>query len=150
MNVTEIMQYLPHRYPFLLIDRVLDIDLEGQKITAMKNVTFNEPFFQGHFPGHPIMPGVMIVEAMAQVGGILGLKLLQHEGHSTDNCLIYFMTVDKTKFRVPVVPGDTLTFKIHMTRRKGAICQLEAQAFVDDEMVCESQLKAMIKVNGDT
>ncbi|MBB5021675.1 3-hydroxyacyl-ACP dehydratase FabZ [Desulfurispira natronophila] len=147
MKINEIMQYLPHRYPFLLIDRVIEVNQAEGAITAQKNVTINEPFFNGHFPGSPIMPGVLVVEAMAQAGGILGLKLLEAEGRDIKNCVIFFMTIDKTKFRVPVVPGDTVIFKVQMTKRKGHICQLEARAYVDDELVCESSLKAMIKAD---
>lgn len=143
MNITEIMRYLPHRYPFLLVDRILEID--DTHVLARKNVTFNELFFQGHFPGAPIMPGVLIIEAMAQAGGVLAIKTLENEGVDISGKLIYFMTIDNAKFRRPVVPGDTLTFRITMENRKRNIMKQRGEAYVDDVLVCEAEFKAMVQ-----
>lgn len=106
MDINEIREYLPHRYPFLLVDRVVDLDVEGKRIRAYKNVSINEPFFNGHFPAHPIMPGVLIIEAMAQAAGILGFKMLDVK--PADGTLYYFVGSDKLRFRQPVTPGDQL------------------------------------------
>ncbi|MBU1076233.1 MAG: 3-hydroxyacyl-ACP dehydratase FabZ, partial [Spirochaetes bacterium] len=111
IDIKKIMQYLPHRYPFLLVDRVIGIEEDNTKIIAIKNVTINEPFFQGHFPGDPIMPGVLIIEAMAQVGGLL---VLHTSGKDTSDKLIYFMSLDKIKFRNPVMPGDQIRFEVKL------------------------------------
>ena len=114
MDVTRIMELLPHRYPFLLVDRILEIQ-GTRKIVGLKNVTINEPFFQGHFPGHPIMPGVLIVEAMAQTGGLL----LMEQVKDRDNKVVYFMSLDAVKFRKPVVPGDQLRMEVEMLQFRG-------------------------------
>ncbi|WP_027389294.1 3-hydroxyacyl-ACP dehydratase FabZ [Chrysiogenes arsenatis] len=143
MNITEIMRYLPHRYPFLLVDRILELD--EMHVLARKNVTINEQFFQGHFPGVPIMPGVLIIEAMAQAGGVLAIKTLENEGVDIRGKLIYFMTIDNAKFRRPVVPGDTLTFRITMENRKRNIMKQRGEAYVDDVLVCEAEFKAMVQ-----
>lgn len=143
MNITEIMRYLPHRYPFLLVDRILELD--ETHVLARKNVTINEQFFQGHFPGVPIMPGVLIIEAMAQAGGVLAIKTLENEGVDIRGKLIYFMTIDNAKFRRPVVPGDTLTFRITMENRKRNIMKQRGEAYVDDVLVCEAEFKAMVQ-----
>lgn len=143
MNITEIMRYLPHRYPFLLVDRILEID--ETHVLARKNVTINEQFFQGHFPSTPIMPGVLIIEAMAQAGGVLAIKTLENEGVDIRGKLIYFMTIDNAKFRRPVVPGDTLTFRITMENRKRNIMKQRGEAYVDDVLVCEAEFKAMVQ-----
>src|SRR3989337_759876 len=103
IGILEILDILPHRYPFLLIDRIVELEM-GKRVVGIKNVTINEPFFQGHFPGHPIMPGVLLLEAMAQVGGVMALKSVPE--HEVRNKVIYFMSIDKAKFRKPVVPGD--------------------------------------------
>lgn len=138
IDIKEIFSILPHRYPFLLVDRVLEIET-GKSIKAIKNVTINEPFFQGHFPGHPVMPGVLIVEAMAQVGGILAFKSTDVEGK-----LVYFMGIDKAKFRRPVTPGDTLEFDVTVIKQRGAIWVFKAQAFVEGKKVAEAELMATI------
>ncbi|MCX8093014.1 MAG: 3-hydroxyacyl-ACP dehydratase FabZ [Candidatus Goldbacteria bacterium] len=139
MDINKIQEYLPHRYPFLLIDRVLEIK-PGEKIIAIKNVTMNEWFFQGHFPGRPVMPGVLIVEAMAQAGGILVLEQIKE----AKGKVIYFMTIDAVKFRKPVVPGDTLRFEITPIKLKGNIAKLHGDAYVEDEKVAEADMMAML------
>ena len=143
-NVVEIQKILPHRYPFLLLDRVTDIKT-GDSIIAYKNVSISEPVFEGHFPGHPIYPGVMIIEGMAQAGGILAFKSI---GDMTEEeaaqKVVYFMSIDKAKFRAPVRPGDRLEYRITVIKQKGAIWMLDAKAYVDDKLVAEAELKAMI------
>ncbi len=141
MDVTDIMKLLPHRYPFLFVDKVVYLEPE-KKIVAVKNVTMNEPFFQGHFPGAPVMPGVLIIEALAQVGGIL---LLKGSDRKVDNDkLVYFMSIDKAKFRVPVVPGDQLRFEVTVLRAGSKISQFEGKAYVEDKLAAEGILTAMI------
>ena len=141
MDISKIMDYLPHRYPFLLVDRIIEV--EGQKrIVGIKNVTINEPFFQGHFPGHPIMPGVLIIEAMAQVGGML---LMSHfEGQDSDNKVVYFMSLDNVKFRRPVVPGDQIRFELDMLQFRGKTCKMKGAGFVDGQIVAEAEMMAMV------
>ena len=141
MDISKIMDYLPHRYPFLLVDRIIEV--EGQKrIVGIKNVTINEPFFQGHFPGHPIMPGVLIIEAMAQVGGML---LMSHfEGQDTANKVVYFMSLDNVKFRRPVVPGDQIRFELDMLQFRGKTCKMKGAGFVDGQVVAEAEMMAMV------
>jgi len=141
MDIAKIMDYLPHRYPFLLVDRIVEV--EGQKrIVGIKNVTINEPFFQGHFPGHPIMPGVLIIEAMAQVGGML---LMSHfEGQDTANKVVYFMSLDNVKFRRPVVPGDQIRFELEMLQFRGKTCRMKGAGFVDGQVVAEAEMMAMV------
>jgi UDP-3-O-[3-hydroxymyristoyl] N-acetylglucosamine deacetylase/3-hydroxyacyl-[acyl-carrier-protein] dehydratase len=141
MDISKIMDYLPHRYPFLLVDRIIEV--EGQKrIVGIKNVTINEPFFQGHFPGHPIMPGVLIIEAMAQVGGML---LMSHfEGQDTANKVVYFMSLDNVKFRRPVVPGDQIRFELDMVQFRGKTCKMKGAGFVDGQVVAEAEMMAMV------
>ncbi|MBI5454448.1 MAG: 3-hydroxyacyl-ACP dehydratase FabZ [Deltaproteobacteria bacterium] len=138
IDVKEIQTILPHRYPFLLIDRILELD-PGKSAKGLKNVTINEPFFLGHFPGHPIMPGVLIIEAMAQVGGVLAFK-----SASVNNKVVYFMGIDKARFRRPVTPGDTLTINVVVTKSRGSIWAFKAEAFVADALVAEAELMATI------
>ena len=144
MDVTEIQKILPHRYPFLLVDRVTDM-VKGESITAYKNVSISEPVFQGHFPDHPIYPGVMILEGMAQAGGVLSFLSM---GELTDEEIagkvVYFMSIDKAKFRTPVKPGDKLEYHISVIKQKGTIWVLKGEAYVDDKLVSEAELKAMI------
>ena len=140
MTIEEIMKVLPHRYPFLLIDRILEI--EGrQRIVGMKNVTINEPFFQGHFPGHPIMPGVLIIEAMAQVGGMLLMGGLEE----AEQKVVYFMSLDNVRFRKPVKPGDQLRFELDVIQIRGAVCKMRGVAKVDGELVAEAEMAAMVR-----
>lgn len=133
MDINEIKTYLPHRYPFLLVDKIVDI--EEKKITGIKNVTVNEPFFEGHFPGHPVMPGVLIIEALAQTCGVLALKREENRGK-----LAYFISINNAKFRKPVFPGDTLTLEIVVTKHKPKIVQAHAVAKVGESVVCEADL----------
>lgn len=142
MNIEQIMKILPHRYPFLLVDRVLEITEDS--VTAIKNVTFNEQFFQGHFPGKPIMPGVLIVEAMAQVGGLLAANKLTDNAEA--NMTIYFMGIDNVKFRRPVTPGDTLKMTTSLVKRKRDIWSMRGEAWVDGQLVCEGDLLAYAKL----
>ena len=143
MDITKIQQILPHRYPFLLIDRVSELR-PNESIKAYKNVTFNEGIFQGHFPGRPIYPGVMIIEGMAQAGGLLGFVSIWGEDKEAQNKIVYFMTIDRVKFRVPVTPGDKLVYELSIIKNKGAVWQFDGKAFVDDKLVAEAELKAMI------
>ena len=139
MDVREILGILPHRYPFFLVDRVLEATED--RIVALKNVTMNEPFFQGHFPGHPVMPGVLIIEAMAQAGALLAARA---SGFDRDKQVIYFMGIDKAKFRKPVTPGDQLVLHVVPLRKGGAIWKLRGEAKVADQVVCEAELLATI------
>jgi len=143
MDVTEIQEILPHRYPFLLVDRVTEL-VKGEVIYSYKNVSISEPVFQGHFPGHPIYPGVMILEGMAQAGGILAFKSMDLTPEDTANKVVYFMSIDKAKFRAPVKPGDKLEYKITVLKNKGPIWVLKGEAFVDGKLTSEAELKAMI------
>jgi beta-hydroxyacyl-ACP dehydratase FabZ len=133
MDVTEIQKILPHRYPFLLVDRILEIE-PGKRIVGLKNVTANEEFFLGHFPGKPVMPGVLIVEAMAQVGGVLLLK----DVPDRENKLVYFMGIDEARFRKPVVPGDQLRLELEVLRIKSSTCKLQGKAYVEGQLVAEA------------
>ena len=143
-NVVEIQEILPHRYPFLLVDRITELTV-GEHIEAYKNVSISEPVFQGHFPGHPIYPGVMIIEGMAQAGGVLAFKSMDGvTKEDIQNKVVYFMSIDKAKFRAPVTPGDQLVYKINVIKNKGAVWQLDAKAYVDDKVVAQAELKAMI------
>ena len=143
MNVIDIQKVLPHRFPFLLVDRVTKL-VEGEVIEAYKNVSISEGVFQGHFPDHPIYPGVMIIEGMAQAGGILAFKSLKIPESEVENKVVYFMSIDKAKFRSPVVPGDRLVYRLSVLKNRGHIWQLKGEAFVDDKLVAEAELKAMI------
>jgi len=137
-DIKEIMNFLPHRYPFIMIDRILEI-VPDEKITALKNVTINEPFFQGHFPGTPIMPGVLIVEAMAQAGGLLAYTFMPEVKKGS---VIYFMAMDKVKFRKPVVPGDQLIFEVKILKKRLKTIKMSGIATVDKKLVAEAELMA--------
>jgi 3-hydroxyacyl-[acyl-carrier-protein] dehydratase len=139
MSIDEIRATLPHRYPFLLVDRIRELEL-GRRIVGIKNVTINEPFFQGHFPDRPIMPGVLILEAMAQVGGILAMKSVPAEGRP----VVYLTGVDHAKFRKPVVPGDQLRFEIEVLKKRPPFWKMQAKAYVDADLVCEAEMTAMV------
>jgi len=138
-DARAIEKIMPHRYPMLLIDRVLDMD-PGKTVTAIKNVTINEPFFAGHFPGHPIMPGVLIVEAMAQAGGILLLNAVENP----ESKVVYFMGIDGVRFRKPVIPGDQLRFELEMISFRRSTCKMSGRAFVGDKLVAEATLMAAV------
>lgn len=140
LDIAAVMDYLPHRYPFLLVDRVLEVT-PGDKIIALKNVTINEPFFQGHFPQTPIMPGVLIVEGMAQAGGILYFEALPPEKRGA---LMYFMGMDKVRFRKPVVPGDQMIFTVEILKQRSNAVKMKGVASVNDVMAAEAEFMATI------
>ncbi|MCK5186404.1 MAG: 3-hydroxyacyl-ACP dehydratase FabZ [Deltaproteobacteria bacterium] len=139
-NIKEIMGLLPHRYPFLLVDKILEIE-EGKRIIGIKNVSINEPFFQGHFPDSPIMPAVLLLEAMAQTGGILVLNL---EGETSKMRNVLFLGIDKARFRKPVYPGDQVRFELEVLQRKKSVWKFKGEAFVEGTLVAEAELMAMI------
>jgi len=143
LDVMQIQEIIPHRYPFLLLDRVTALT-PNENIIGYKNVTIGDNIFQGHFPGHPIYPGVMILEGMAQAGGILAFKSMDMTTEEAEQKVVYFMSIDKAKFRAPVKPGDKLEYRISVIKQKGPIWVLKGEAFVDDKMVSEAELKAMI------
>jgi len=143
VDAAEIQTILPHRYPFLLLDRVVEIGPD--KIVALKNVTINEPFFQGHFPGHPVMPGVLIVEALAQAGAVLAAKAT---GFDPATQVVYFMAMDKVKFRKPVVPGDQLALEVVPLRKGGAVWKLRGEAKVGGQVVAEAEMLATMAKRG--
>ena len=137
IDIHRILQILPHRYPFILVDRIIDV-VPGERITGLKNVTINEPFFQGHFPGRPIMPGVLIIEAMAQAGGVLVMDS-RPEMLGTP---IYFMGMDKVRFRKPVVPGDQLVLEIHILKFRKKVVRMSGVAMVNEERAAEAEMLA--------
>ena len=141
MDIARIMDVLPHRYPFLLVDRIIEVEGQ-QRIVGIKNVTINEPFFQGHFPGHPIMPGVLIIEAMAQVGGMLLMSFF--EGQNVEDKVVYFMSLDNVKFRRPVVPGDQIRFELEMVQFRGKTCKMKGVGYVDGQIVAEAEMMATV------
>lgn len=140
IEIEEIMRVLPHRYPFLLVDRVIELE-EGKRVVGIKNVTINEPFFQGHFPGHPIMPGVLIIEAMAQVGGILLMGTVP----DPESKVVYFVSLDNVKWRKPVRPGDQLRFELDVVQIRGPLCKMKGVAKVDGAVVAEADMAAMLR-----
>jgi len=137
MNIDQILEYLPHRYPFLLVDRVTEID-KGVSITGYKNVTINEPFFTGHFPGNPIMPGVLILEAMAQVSGILGF--VTNDSKPTEGRIQYFAGSNRVRFKRPVIPGDRLVLESSLIANKHSIWKFDCRALVDGNVVCVAEI----------
>ena len=143
MDVVEIQKILPHRYPLLLIDRVTEV-VNHEKLLGFKNVSIGEQVFEGHFPGHPIYPGVMILEGMAQAGGILAFKSMDMTEEEAAEKVVYFMSIDKAKFRSPVRPGDRLEYEITVLKNKGPIWVLKGLAKVDGKLVAEAELKAMV------
>ncbi|KKJ77540.1 3-hydroxyacyl-ACP dehydratase [Kiloniella litopenaei] len=140
VGILEIKEMIPHRYPFLLIDRVDNI-IKDEGAVGLKNVTINEPFFEGHFPRQPVMPGVLIIEAMAQTAAVLVVETLDGEAAGK---LVYFMTVDEARFRKPVTPGDQLKIHVTKTRSRGAVWKFEGKAMVDGKLVAEAKFAAMI------
>jgi 3-hydroxyacyl-[acyl-carrier-protein] dehydratase len=137
-DIQKVMQLLPHRYPFLLVDRILELEV-GKRVVGLKNVTINEPFFQGHFPNQPIMPGVLIIEAMGQAGGVLAASALPED--EADQVII-FMGMDKVRFRKPVVPGDQLIFELEVLKQRRKIFKMSGVAKVDGKVVAEAELMA--------
>lgn len=144
LDANAILKILPHRYPFLLVDRVLSV--EDGRAVAIKNVTINEPFFQGHFPGQPIMPGVLVLEALAQVGGILAFQTAKE----TEDSLVIFVGIDRAKFRKPVVPGDRLRLEVSLLHKRHPYWRLRGEAYVEDALVCEMEFKAMLSPRAAT
>jgi len=142
LDITDITKLLPHRYPFLLVDRVVKLE-KNQNIEAYKNISISEAIFQGHFPDHPIYPGVMIIEGMAQAGGILAFKSLE-DTVDIQTKVVYFMSIDNAKFRAPVTPGDQLIYKISVLKSRGSVWQFDAKAYVEDKLVAQAELKAML------
>ncbi len=139
VDTAKIMEYLPHRYPMLLVDRVIEFE-SGKRIVGIKNVTINEPFFQGHFPGHPVMPGVLVIEAMAQVGGLL----LMDSVENPQDKVVYFMTLDNVKWRRPVTPGDQLVFEIELIQQRRQVSRMSGKGYVDGRLVAEAELMAKV------
>lgn len=144
MDILQLLQRLPHRYPFLLVDRIVDMDADRAGV-GIKNVTFNEPQFQGHFPGRPVMPGVMLIEGMAQTAGAMCVA----SRGLTNAPLVYFMTIDKAKFRKPVVPGDTVNYHMTRTNQRRNIWWYKGEAKVDGAVVCEAEISAMLVMIDD-
>lgn len=144
LDIAEILKRLPHRYPFLLVDRVLGFEM-GQSLHALKNVTINEPFFPGHFPGTPVMPGVLIIESLAQAAGILAFL---SEDKYKDDALVYFAGIEKARFRKPVTPGDQLHLHVTVERRRSGIWQMGAEARVEENVVASATLMATLKAVG--
>ena len=140
LRIAEILRILPHRYPFLLVDRVIEVDPE-KRIVAIKNVSFNEPFFQGHFPGTPVMPGVLTIEAMAQTGAIIGLLAQKTDLSKT---LVYFMGIDEARFRRPIVPGDQMRIVAEVLRQKSTVWKMKGQVWVESELAAEAILLSSI------
>ena len=145
IDINEILSILPHRFPFLLIDRVEELSI-GESIKAYKNVTYNEQIFQGHFPGHPIYPGVMIIEGLAQAGGVLAFKSMEKDGANLSDKVVYFMSIDNAKFRNPVRPGDKLEYRISVIKHRGRIWVLKGEAYINDgaKLAAQAELQAMI------
>ena len=139
MGIEDIMKVLPHRYPFLLVDRI--IEMAEKRVVGIKNVTINEPFFAGHFPGHPIMPGVLIIEAMAQVGGMLLLRGIPDR----QSKVVYFTSLNNVKWRRPVKPGDQLRFELDLVQVRGTMARMRGVAMVDGEIVAEAEMGAMVR-----
>ena len=146
MDIQEIMRKLPHRYPIILVDRVLEV-VPGERIVALKNVTINEPFFMGHFPGHPVMPGVLIIESLAQACAILAFVTL--EAKEGDGTLFYFAGIDAARFKKPVIPGDQLRLEAEMGRVKRGIGKFTARALVDGQVVCETEMMCAVRKSNE-
>jgi beta-hydroxyacyl-ACP dehydratase FabZ len=143
LRIAEIMRILPHRYPFLLVDRVLEVDVD-KRLVAIKNVSINEPFFNGHFPGAPVMPGVLTIESMAQAGAILGLLAARNADADLKNLLVYFMGIDEAKFRKPIVPGDQMRIEVEVLRRKSIVWKMKGRVLVGSELAAEAILLSSV------
>ena len=139
-GLKEIQEVLPHRYPFLLVDRILELEL-GKRVVGVKNVTINEPFFVGHFPGHPIMPGVLLLEAMAQVGGFLLMRSLDARA---ERKVMYFTGIDRARFRKPVIPGDQVRFEVELLQLRRQVCRMKGEATVEGKVAVEAEMSAIV------
>jgi UDP-3-O-[3-hydroxymyristoyl] N-acetylglucosamine deacetylase/3-hydroxyacyl-[acyl-carrier-protein] dehydratase len=139
VDINRIMQHLPHRYPMLLVDRIIEYETE-KRIVGIKNVTINEPFFQGHYPGHPVMPGVLIIEAMAQVGGLLMMGSIP----DVEEKIVYFMSLDNVKWRRPITPGDQIRFEVEVLSMRRHVCKMRGEGFVDGKLAVEAEMMARI------
>ena len=139
LDIQAIQKILPHRYPFLFVDRVVELT-PGKRVVGIKNVTVDEPFFAGHFPGRPVMPGVLIVEAMAQTGGLMMMDVAAVEANATP----FFMSIEKARFRRPVTPGDQLRMEVELVQQRRNVCRLSGKAYVDGQVVAEAEMTAMI------
>lgn len=146
MDIQEIMRFLPHRYPFLLVDKIVEIN-PGKSIIGHKNVTVNEPFFVGHFPSFPVMPGVMIIEAMAQTGGIFAMDSLNVKAGEDPNTKMFFMSIDKARFRKPVIPGDTLIMTMELINQRRNIWKFSGRAEVNGVLVSQAEMMASLSTN---
>ena len=142
MDAVEVQSILPHRYPFLLVDRVVEFE-PGQRAVGLKNVTVNDPYFQGHFPGRPVFPGVLIVEALAQLGGVLAIRSSSVEGSP----IVYLTGIDRAKFRKPVVPGDQIRLEVEVIKRRPPFWKMQGKAFVGSDLVCEAESTAMMQAD---
>ena len=140
MDAIEVQSILPHRYPFLLVDRVVEFE-RGQRAVGLKNVTVNDPYFQGHFPGRPVFPGVLILEALAQLGGVLAIRSSSVEGSP----IVYLTGIDKAKFRKPVIPGDQIRLEVEVIKRRPPFWKIQGKAFVGSDLVCEAESTAMMQ-----
>jgi len=140
IDIKEIMNIIPHRYPFLFVDRIIEME-KGKRIVGIKNVTINEPFFQGHFPGMPVMPGVLIVEAMGQTAGVLAYKT---KGKDAEGKAVFLMSINRVKFRRPVVPGDRLLLELEVVKRRGDIWAFKGRAIVENQLVAEAEIMATL------
>jgi beta-hydroxyacyl-ACP dehydratase FabZ len=140
MDAIQVQAILPHRYPFLLVDRVVEFD-SGRRAVGLKNVTVNDPYFQGHFPGRPVFPGVLIVEALAQLGGVLAIRSSSVEGSP----IVYLTGIDKAKFRKPVIPGDQIRLEVEVIKRRPPFWKMQGKAFVGNDLVCEAESTAMLQ-----
>ncbi len=146
MDINQIMRFLPHRYPFLLVDKILEIT-PGKSIVGCKNVTINEPFFGGHFPSFPVMPGVLIIEAMAQTAGIFAMEALDVKVAEDPDTKMFFMSIDKARFRKPVIPGDTMIMTMKLINQRRNIWKFAGRAEVEGTLVCEAEMMASISTN---
>lgn len=146
IDIDEIRKILPHDYPFLLVDRVIEFE-KGKHIAAIKNLTYNEPFFQGHFPSHPVFPGVLLIEALAQAGGLLALRSIDEKPDILSNTLIYFMGVDRFRFRNPAIPGDSIRLEADTLRRHGDVWKLAVKATVNDKRIGEGVILAKLVID---
>ncbi len=146
IEIDEIRKILPHDYPFLLVDRIIEFE-KNKRIVALKNLTYNEPFFQGHFPSRPVFPGVLLIEALAQTGGLLVFKSIEKKSSELGNALVYFMGVDKFRFRAPAIPGDSIRLEANIIKRHGDVWKLAVRATVEGKRIGEGEIMAKLVVD---